>query len=154
MDGLTSSLVPSEVEGRCSTSGENAAKQRAQPLALYVHWPFCVSKCPYCDFNSHVRASVDQESWRAALLQDMAHEAEQQPGGPLTSIFFGGGTPSLMPPETVAALIAAAERHWGFAPGHRDHTRGQSLVCRGRPLCRSGPRRRQSRLPRPAIIGR
>jgi oxygen-independent coproporphyrinogen-3 oxidase len=117
MDGLTSSLVPSEVEGRCSTSGENAAKQRAQPLALYVHWPFCVSKCPYCDFNSHVRASVDQESWRAALLQDMAYEAEQQPGGPLTSMFFGGGTPSLMPPETVAALIAAAERHWSFAPG-------------------------------------
>jgi oxygen-independent coproporphyrinogen-3 oxidase len=86
-------------------------------LALYIHWPFCVSKCPYCDFNSHVRAAVDQERWRAALLQDLAYEADQAPRGPLTSIFFGGGTPSLMPPETVAALIAAAERHWGFAPG-------------------------------------
>ena len=84
-------------------------------LALYVHWPFCVAKCPYCDFNSHVRASVDQDRWRAALLTDLAHEAARTQG-PLGSIFFGGGTPSLMPPETVAALIAAAERYWGFAP--------------------------------------
>ena len=84
-------------------------------LALYIHWPFCVSKCPYCDFNSHVREAVDQDRWRGALLQDLAHEAEQAPRGPITSIFFGGGTPSLMPPATVAALIAAAERHWGFA---------------------------------------
>jgi oxygen-independent coproporphyrinogen-3 oxidase len=85
-------------------------------LALYVHWPFCVSKCPYCDFNSHVRESVDQDRWRDALLEDLAHEAEFGPKRPLTSIFFGGGTPSLMPPATVAALLAAAERHWGFAP--------------------------------------
>ena len=89
----------------------------ANPLALYIHWPFCVSKCPYCDFNSHVRDSVDQAAWRAALLADMAHEAAVAPRRPLTSIFFGGGTPSLMPPQTVAALIAAAEQHWGFADG-------------------------------------
>jgi putative oxygen-independent coproporphyrinogen III oxidase len=88
----------------------------AEPLALYVHWPFCVSKCPYCDFNSHVRETVDQEAWRDALLRDMAHEAGELPGRRLGSIFFGGGTPSLMPPATVAALIEAAERHWGFAP--------------------------------------
>lgn len=87
------------------------------PLALYVHWPFCVSKCPYCDFNSHVRESVDQDAWRGAMLADLAHEAEQLPGRRLGSIFFGGGTPSLMPPATVAAVIDAAERHWGFAPG-------------------------------------
>ena len=87
-----------------------------EPLALYVHWPFCVSKCPYCDFNSHVRESVDQDRWRDALLADLAHEAKVGPQRPLTSIFFGGGTPSLMPPATVAALIEAAERHWGFAP--------------------------------------
>ncbi len=87
----------------------------ATPLALYVHWPFCVSKCPYCDFNSHVRASVDQDVWRDALLADLAHEAALTPYRALTSIFFGGGTPSLMPPATVAALLAAAERHWGFA---------------------------------------
>jgi oxygen-independent coproporphyrinogen-3 oxidase len=86
-------------------------------LALYVHWPFCVSKCPYCDFNSHVRETVDQELWREALLKDLAFEAGAWPRGPLTSIFFGGGTPSLMAPATVAALIEAAERRWGFAPG-------------------------------------
>ena len=85
-------------------------------LALYVHWPFCVSKCPYCDFNSHVRDSVDQDRWRDALLADLAHEAQAGPNRPLTSIFFGGGTPSLMPPATVAAVLAAAERHWSFAP--------------------------------------
>ncbi len=84
------------------------------PLALYIHWPFCVSKCPYCDFNSHVRASVDQAAWRDALLADLAHEAAMLPGRRLGSIFFGGGTPSLMPPATVAALIAAAESAWGF----------------------------------------
>jgi oxygen-independent coproporphyrinogen-3 oxidase len=83
-------------------------------LALYVHWPFCVSKCPYCDFNSHVREAVGQDRWRNALLADLAYEARETPGRRLTSIFFGGGTPSLMPPATVAALIAAAELHWGF----------------------------------------
>ncbi|MET0363053.1 MAG: radical SAM family heme chaperone HemW [Sphingobium sp.] len=86
------------------------------PLALYVHWPFCVSKCPYCDFNSHVRDTVDQAAWREALLKDMAHEAARTGGGPLSSIFFGGGTPSLMPPATIAAIIEAAGRHWSFTP--------------------------------------
>ena len=85
------------------------------PLALYIHWPFCVSKCPYCDFNSHVRDSVDQDAWREALLADMAHEAALTKDRKLGSIFFGGGTPSLMPPETAAALINAAEALWGFA---------------------------------------
>jgi putative oxygen-independent coproporphyrinogen III oxidase len=83
-------------------------------LALYIHWPFCVTKCPYCDFNSHVRDSVDQVAWREALLADMAHEAGLTADRKLGSIFFGGGTPSLMPPETAAALIEAAEAHWGF----------------------------------------
>jgi oxygen-independent coproporphyrinogen-3 oxidase len=87
----------------------------AEPLALYIHWPFCVSKCPYCDFNSHVRASIDQGEWREALLADLAHEARLLPGRTLTSIFFGGGTPSLMEPSTVAALIQAAHTHWPAA---------------------------------------
>jgi oxygen-independent coproporphyrinogen-3 oxidase len=87
-----------------------------KPLALYVHWPFCVSKCPYCDFNSHVRAEINEVAWRDALLADLAHEAALTPGRPLGSIFFGGGTPSLMAPATVAAVLEAAERHWGFAP--------------------------------------
>jgi oxygen-independent coproporphyrinogen-3 oxidase len=85
-------------------------------LALYVHWPFCVSKCPYCDFNSHVRDAIDQAEWREALLADLAHEAHLLPGRKLTSIFFGGGTPSLMEPATVEALIEAAGRHW--PPAH------------------------------------
>ena len=87
------------------------------PLALYVHWPFCVSKCPYCDFNSHVRDEVDQAAWAAALLADLRHEAAMLPGRRLGSVFFGGGTPSLMPPATVAAVLDAAERAWGFDTG-------------------------------------
>ena len=86
--------------------------QHDESVALYVHWPFCVSKCPYCDFNSHVRADIDQHAWRAALLADLAHEARLLPGRRLTSIFFGGGTPSLMEPGTVDALISAAAGHW------------------------------------------
>ena len=85
------------------------------PLALYIHWPFCVSKCPYCDFNSHVREVVDDAAWCAALLTDMTYEAALTPGRRLTSIFCGGGTPSLMPPSTVAALIDAAAQLWSFA---------------------------------------
>jgi len=86
-----------------------------QPLAVYIHWPFCISKCPYCDFNSHVRDGVDQDAWRDALLADLAHEAALLPDHRLGSIFFGGGTPSLMEPATVAALIEAARRHWPVA---------------------------------------
>lgn len=85
--------------------------------ALYIHWPFCLQKCPYCDFNSHVRAGVDYALWERALLEDMRHEHAMAPGEPLETIFFGGGTPSLMPPVLVATLLAEAERLWGFAPG-------------------------------------
>jgi len=91
---------------------EMNAARTASPLALYVHWPFCVSKCPYCDFNSHVRSSIDQDDWREALLADLAHEAGLLPGHRLTSIFFGGGTPSLMEPSTVESIIASAREHW------------------------------------------
>ena len=86
-----------------------------ESLALYVHWPFCVSKCPYCDFNSHVRSAIDQDEWRGALLADLAYEARLLPGRQLTSIFFGGGTPSLMEPGTVAALIESAREYWAAA---------------------------------------
>ena len=84
--------------------------------ALYIHWPFCLKKCPYCDFNSHVRDGIDTAQWQQALIADMRHEAEQAGGEPLESVFFGGGTPSLMPPALVAALLEEAERLWGFAP--------------------------------------
>ncbi len=63
--------------------------------ALYIHWPFCLAKCPYCDFNSHVREEVDAALWQRALLADLRHEAELAGGEPLQSVFFGGGTPSL-----------------------------------------------------------
>ena len=85
--------------------------------ALYIHWPFCLAKCPYCDFNSHVRDRVDHAQWERSLLADMAREAELAGGEALDSIFFGGGTPSLMPPLLVARLLNQAERLWGFAPG-------------------------------------
>ena len=85
--------------------------------ALYIHWPFCLQKCPYCDFNSHVRTSVDVARWQAALSADMRAEAAIAGAEPLESIFFGGGTPSLMPPALVAALLDEAERLWGFAEG-------------------------------------
>jgi len=93
-------------------AGSRPFMLRDESLALYVHWPFCVSKCPYCDFNSHVRDGIDQDAWRDALLADLAHEARLLPGRRLTSIFFGGGTPSLMEPATVAAIISAAHEHW------------------------------------------
>ncbi len=85
--------------------------------ALYIHWPFCLAKCPYCDFNSHVRDSVDHDQWQTALIADMRYEADLAGGEPLESVFFGGGTPSLMPPALVTRLLAEAERLWGFADG-------------------------------------
>lgn len=84
--------------------------------ALYVHWPFCLAKCPYCDFNSHVRGGIDIAHWQAALLADLQYEAARAPTKKLTSIFFGGGTPSLMPPVLVEAILREAECLWGFAP--------------------------------------
>ena len=85
--------------------------------ALYIHWPFCLAKCPYCDFNSQVRDSIDLAQWRHALLADLRHEARVAGGEPLESVFFGGGTPSLMPPALAAELLNEAEKLWGFAPG-------------------------------------
>ena len=85
-------------------------------LALYIHWPFCLKKCPYCDFNSHVRDGVDMAAWEAALLADMAFERAATGPDMLTSIFFGGGTPSLMPPALVERLIGEATRLWDAAP--------------------------------------
>ena len=86
------------------------------PLGVYVHWPFCQSKCPYCDFNSHVRDGVEQARWRAALLRELEHAAREAPGRRVETMFFGGGTPSLMEPETVAALIARTRQLWDSAP--------------------------------------
>ncbi len=86
------------------------------PLALYIHWPFCLQKCPYCDFNSHVRDSIPQARFAAALRTELAWEAARLGRRTLGSIFFGGGTPSLMAPETVAALVADARALFDAAP--------------------------------------
>jgi len=84
-------------------------------FGLYVHWPFCKAKCPYCDFNSHVRPSIDEAAWRDALVRELGHYAQEVGARRLTSIFFGGGTPSLMSPETVGAVIDAAAKHFALA---------------------------------------
>jgi putative oxygen-independent coproporphyrinogen III oxidase len=84
-------------------------------FAVYVHWPFCLSKCPYCDFNSHVREAVDQARWRAGLLREIDHWAALTPGRTVISVFFGGGTPSLMEPDTTRAVIERIGERWGYA---------------------------------------
>ena len=86
-------------------------------FAVYVHWPFCLSKCPYCDFNSQVRATpVDEARFVAAFRQELAHRAALAPGRTVDSIFFGGGTPSLMKPQTVGAILEAIGSHWSISP--------------------------------------
>ena len=87
-------------------------------FGVYVHWPFCASKCPYCDFNSHVRhAPVDEVRFLKAFQTEIAHVAARTPGRTVSSIFLGGGTPSLMQPATVAGLLDAIGQAWGVAPG-------------------------------------
>jgi oxygen-independent coproporphyrinogen-3 oxidase len=86
-------------------------------FGIYVHWPFCLAKCPYCDFNSHVRESVDQKRWGRALSTEIGHFAARTPSRPVTSIFFGGGTPSLMDPEVAGVVIATVAERWGLAEG-------------------------------------
>jgi oxygen-independent coproporphyrinogen-3 oxidase len=84
-------------------------------FGIYVHWPFCLAKCPYCDFNSHVRhRPVDEARFGAALSREIAHMAELAPGRRVLSVFFGGGTPSLMSPGTVATVLDAIARHWSL----------------------------------------
>ena len=84
-------------------------------FGLYIHWPFCEAKCPYCDFNSHVSRSIDQTAWRSAYLSELKRAAHETQGRVLRSVFFGGGTPSLMDPETVADVIAEIRRLWPVA---------------------------------------
>jgi oxygen-independent coproporphyrinogen-3 oxidase len=125
IDNLAQSVVPAEAgtqAGGAPTSALSPCFRRgdgfgsAEPLAVYIHWPFCRSKCPYCDFNSHVRDRVDAARWTRALLCDLDHQALLAPGREVGSVFFGGGTPSLMPPETAAALLERVHSHWAVAP--------------------------------------
>jgi putative oxygen-independent coproporphyrinogen III oxidase len=92
-------------------------KNADSPFGVYVHWPFCLSKCPYCDFNSHVRrASIDEGRFVRAFAAEIAATAARTPGRNVATIFFGGGTPSLMQPATVGAILEAIARHWTIAP--------------------------------------
>ncbi len=84
-------------------------------FGVYIHWPFCLAKCPYCDFNSHVSRDIDHAQWRDALLAELRHQAALTGPRRVDSVFFGGGTPSLMPPQTVAALIEEVDRLWGLS---------------------------------------
>ncbi|MEO0671486.1 MAG: radical SAM family heme chaperone HemW [Pseudomonadota bacterium] len=95
-----------------------AANPDAAGFGVYVHWPFCAAKCPYCDFNSHVRSTgIDEAAFVDAFERDIAHQARRTGRRTVTSIFFGGGTPSLMPVATVEAILAAIDRAWGIADG-------------------------------------
>jgi putative oxygen-independent coproporphyrinogen III oxidase len=85
---------------------------RQAPLAIYIHWPFCESKCPYCDFNSYAKRSLSEEDYLAAALRELAHYAAETAGRSVTSVFFGGGTPSLMAPQTVGTLLEAIAERW------------------------------------------
>lgn len=85
---------------------------RPDQMGVYIHWPFCASKCPYCDFNSHVRDSVDQKEWADAYVRSLRHYAAMMPDKRVVSVFFGGGTPSLMKPETVQVIIDEVQRLW------------------------------------------
>ena len=87
-------------------------------FGVYIHWPFCLSKCPYCDFNSHVRREpIDEARFARAFATEIAATAARVPGRTVSSIFFGGGTPSLMQPETIAAVLDAIARRWSVAAG-------------------------------------
>jgi oxygen-independent coproporphyrinogen-3 oxidase len=103
----------------CSLAPVSEAHETAG-FGVYVHWPFCASKCPYCDFNSHVRrggsdGGIDEARFRTAFLKELEHWASLAPGRTVSSIFFGGGTPSLMSAATVGAVLEAIARHWPAA---------------------------------------
>ena len=98
-------------------SRADAGRLREKAFGVYVHWPFCLSKCPYCDFNSHVRhAAIDEARFASAFAREIQTTAARLPGREVTSIFLGGGTPSLMQPQTVGAILDAIGKHWRVAP--------------------------------------
>ncbi|QTD55611.1 radical SAM family heme chaperone HemW [Parasphingorhabdus cellanae] len=99
------------------SSPVSAKQTDRDEIALYIHWPFCIAKCPYCDFNSHVRDQVDHDAWQKALFFDLRHEYKVNPSPRISSVFFGGGTPSLMRPQLVAKLISEADKLWGLTEG-------------------------------------
>jgi putative oxygen-independent coproporphyrinogen III oxidase len=116
-------FAPSDLATGALASGSIAGRSNLHlppfdaGFGVYVHWPFCASKCPYCDFNSHVRrGGVDEARFLAGYLRELQHMADTAPGREVASIFFGGGTPSLMKPETVGAILDGIARHWSIRP--------------------------------------
>src|SRR6516165_7475386 len=109
---------------RTARAPSNSSRRPALPrdnerssFGVYIHWPFCLSKCPYCDFNSHVRhAALDETRFARAFAAEIAATAERVPGRTVATIFFGGGTPSLMAPSTVGAILDAVAQRWCIAP--------------------------------------
>src|SRR5215813_13357079 len=98
------------------TTPDRRSSGGAPAFGVYVHWPFCLSKCPYCDFNSHVRhAAIDEARYVRAFAAELAATAARVPGRTVSTIFFGGGTPSLMQPATVGAILDAIAKHWTIA---------------------------------------
>lgn len=95
-----------------SSTAVLAEDWEAGGFGIYIHWPFCQAKCPYCDFNSHVSRQIDQARWLSAYLKEIDRHAAETPGRVVRSVFFGGGTPSLMPPETVHAILDRIRHHW------------------------------------------
>jgi putative oxygen-independent coproporphyrinogen III oxidase len=99
-----------------STGGTAPVHTEPAAFGIYVHWPFCKSKCPYCDFNSHVRERIDGAAWADGLIAALDRQAVGLAGRTVASVFFGGGTPSLMEPATVARVLARIAHHWSLAP--------------------------------------
>ena len=106
---VTSTVLPE--------TGREIGPEIESEIGLYVHWPYCLSKCPYCDFNSHVAAQpVDHTAWTRAFLRTIDAYADRFPGRVIGSVFFGGGTPSLMAPQTVEAILNHVATRWTVAP--------------------------------------
>src|SRR4029078_3315105 len=120
---------------------------RETDFGVYIHWPFCLSKCPYCDFNSHVRhVAVDEARFARAFAGEIAATAARVPGRTVSTIFFGGGTPSLMQPATVATILHALAPHLTRAP-HAALSRARARAPGGGPPpagCRGSTPRRAS----------
>src|SRR6201988_4512073 len=115
MPSMRSPTAPAPSGSSPGPASASAARLREpdEGFGVYIHWPFCASKCPYCDFNSHVRAGgFDEARFLAAFLRELEHWAALAPGRRVGSVFFGGGTPSLMRHATVSAIVDAIARHW------------------------------------------
>ena len=98
---------------------------QAGGFGIYLHWPFCAALCPYCDFNSHLFQTLDYTAWQDAFITDLRAQHQRTQGRVLNSVFFGGGTPSLMPPDLVGAILDEINTLWGITDTDRNHLGGK-----------------------------